>query len=128
MFDKNKILSKNSKYYSSSSVTVTSPYECNTRCDTIYKTTNQIMFNKSDPTPPNPNLNPFFLVILKFLMCNFKNLEKTFLQRKLARGRLVVQFPAATYSTLVIKTGSYSSTAKHSAINVSVTGPRRWPL
>ena len=30
--------------------------------------------------------------------------------------------------TLVVKTGSDRSTAKRSAIGVSVTGPRRWPL
>ena len=43
-----------------------------------------------------------------------------------ASGRLV--FESQQRQTLVAKTGSDSSTAKRSAIGVSVTGPRRWPL
>ena len=39
-------------------------------------------------------------------------------------------FESQTRQTLVVKTGSDSSTAKRSAIHVgvSVTGVRRWPL
>ena len=40
--------------------------------------------------------------------------------------RLGVRIPAA--KDLSVKTGGDSSTAKRSAIGVSVTGPRRWPL
>ena len=40
-----------------------------------------------------------------------------------ASGRLGVRIPAA--KTLVVKTGSDSSTAKRSAIGASFTGPRR---
>ena len=43
----------------------------------------------------------------------------------LACGRLSVPTPAATQ---VLKTGSDNSTAKRSAIGVSVTGPPRLPL
>ena len=37
-------------------------------------------------------------------------------------------FESQPRQTQVVKTGSESSTAKPSAIGVSVTGPRRWPL
>ena len=37
-------------------------------------------------------------------------------------------FESQPWQTLVVKTGSDSSTVKQSAIGVSVTGPRRWPL
>ena len=37
-------------------------------------------------------------------------------------------YDSQPWQTKVVKTGSGSSTAKHSAIGVSVMGPRRWPL
>ena len=37
-------------------------------------------------------------------------------------------FESQPWQTLVVKTGSDRSTAKRSALGVSVTGPRRWPL
>ena len=36
-------------------------------------------------------------------------------------------FESPSRQTLVVKTGSDSSTVKRSTIGVSVTGPRRWP-
>ena len=48
--------------------------------------------------------------------------------RALASHVEVLVFESQPRCTLVVKTGCDSSTAVRSAIGVSVTGPRRWPL
>ena len=71
----------------------------------------------------------WFIYLIKLITCKSKNkiaaavavgLERLPRKRKVGRSQ-----PRQTY---VVKAGSDSSTAKRSALGVSDTGPRGWPL
>ena len=73
----------------------------------------------------NVNCIRFYIIVIKIVSVEPRQ-WRSWLRVRPASGRLGVRILAAT--DLSRKTGSDSSTAIRSAVGVSVTGPRRWPL